>query len=672
MPQAGVSERVAQLASIENRRDAVGVTDADVSHRAVEVRRAAARALSRIASNETRAGLLKLLSDEDAEVISQAAYGLGWTCQGHEDEHVKALVARAATIDAKAKGAGDASFAVARALGRCGTAEAEQTLVLWLRGPNARPAALGLGDVSTRRKLTSETQVSLVQAAAGTPSTPVAEALYPFTRAEIGDGAIAARVREVAEQRLSAEGEGRIFAIRALGRTGLAAAAEALEKVLVGVGSYRDNERAEAAVALGRLGERAQRPLLSSVSKLAPGGDKLALASLVSGAFGPLSASLEAITAPVPKREREGLVKLAKMALPEGDDVPQAIVRRVVRLRCLAARLLAPEGGFDEPTLVGCDPSGGDEVALARLWVLGQKAEGRKAMGLLAQLSTSKSARVRAATYELVAQHKEIEDVAPLIERGLSHEHAGTVASAAQVLLARADVATQHAGKLEPLVVKALGRAWGKDDTETVAALIDASAAGHYASAKKLIEPHCSSASPTLRAHAQSALSLLGEKQAQCLTTPPKGEPAAELSQPIAGRRVVLDTDVGELSLELEPEVAPTAAARLADLAQSGFFDDMAVHRVVPGFVVQWGDRAGDGTGGAGREPLRCETSPLPFGELSVGVALAGRDTGSSQFFVTLSRTPHLDGEYARVGVAKGDWHAVTVGDRIRKAKVLP
>ncbi len=52
-------------------------------------------------------------------------------------------------------------------------------------------------------------------------------------------------------------------------------------------------------------------------------------------------------------------------------------------------------------------------------------------------------------------------------------------------------------------------------------------------------------------------------------------------------------------------------------------------------------------------------------------MALAGRDTGSSQLFVTLSRTPHLDGEYTRVGRAEGDWAALGQGDVITDAKIV-
>jgi cyclophilin family peptidyl-prolyl cis-trans isomerase len=84
---------------------------------------------------------------------------------------------------------------------------------------------------------------------------------------------------------------------------------------------------------------------------------------------------------------------------------------------------------------------------------------------------------------------------------------------------------------------------------------------------------------------------------------------------------------------------------------------------------VQFGDPKADGYGGA-HLALRCETAPVAFQPLDIGVALAGRDTGSSQLFVTLGRTPHLDGSYAWLGRAEGDWNAVAEGDVILKAKV--
>ncbi len=76
--------------------------------------------------------------------------------------------------------------------------------------------------------------------------------------------------------------------------------------------------------------------------------------------------------------------------------------------------------------------------------------------------------------------------------------------------------------------------------------------------------------------------------------------------------------------------------------------------------------------GPPGKPALRCETSPVPFIPLAVGVALAGRDTGSSQLFVMAGRYPHLDGQYAVVGSATGPWTALAEGDVIRSVKVGP
>jgi peptidyl-prolyl cis-trans isomerase B (cyclophilin B) len=97
----------------------------------------------------------------------------------------------------------------------------------------------------------------------------------------------------------------------------------------------------------------------------------------------------------------------------------------------------------------------------------------------------------------------------------------------------------------------------------------------------------------------------------------------------------------------------------------------LLVHRVVPGFVVQFGDPDGDGFGGPDLPPLRCQLGLEPFEAGSVGIALAGRDTGLSQFFVTLRRAPHLDGEYSLIGRAEPGWERLSAGDRVLKVRVL-
>jgi cyclophilin family peptidyl-prolyl cis-trans isomerase len=122
-------------------------------------------------------------------------------------------------------------------------------------------------------------------------------------------------------------------------------------------------------------------------------------------------------------------------------------------------------------------------------------------------------------------------------------------------------------------------------------------------------------------------------------------------------------TTRGSFTAELFPREAPMTVESFAALARKGYFDGTTIHRVVPDFVVQAGDPRGDGTGGPGYA-LRDELSSLPYLRGRVGMALSGPDTGGSQWFVTLSRQPHLDGGYTVFGeVASG----MEVVDRIEQ-----
>ncbi|HEX3851918.1 MAG TPA: peptidylprolyl isomerase, partial [Polyangiaceae bacterium] len=174
----------------------------------------------------------------------------------------------------------------------------------------------------------------------------------------------------------------------------------------------------------------------------------------------------------------------------------------------------------------------------------------------------------------------------------------------------------------------------------------------------------------TLREHAEKALHLLGEQGRHCDSFTPSKDSHVSSDQSTARVQLSLDTDAGPLTMTLDPAFAPVAVARVVGLARAGFYDGIAVHRVVPGFVAQFGDPSGDGYGGDGQPSLRCETSPLPFLSGSVGVALSGRDSGSSQLFVTLGRYPHLDGQYALIGQAGPGWDKLSAGDRIVHARV--
>ena len=132
--------------------------------------------------------------------------------------------------------------------------------------------------------------------------------------------------------------------------------------------------------------------------------------------------------------------------------------------------------------------------------------------------------------------------------------------------------------------------------------------------------------------------------------------------------RVTLETDRGTLEIELLPTEAPLTVAAFIALVERRYFDGTRWHRVVPNFVVQDGDPRGDGWGGPGFV-LRDEVNPMRYEVGTVGMALSGPDTGGSQYFITHSAQPHLDGIYSvfgRVAAGGAVLDAIAMGDRIR------
>jgi cyclophilin family peptidyl-prolyl cis-trans isomerase len=124
----------------------------------------------------------------------------------------------------------------------------------------------------------------------------------------------------------------------------------------------------------------------------------------------------------------------------------------------------------------------------------------------------------------------------------------------------------------------------------------------------------------------------------------------------------------GTLELELFGPEAPLTVANFLTLVDRHFFDRNRWHRVVPNFVIQDGDPRGDGWGGSGTE-IRDEINQRRYGPRTVGMALSGPDTGDSQWFITLSAQPHLDGIYTVFGRVVGNFAAlgrITQGDIIR------
>jgi cyclophilin family peptidyl-prolyl cis-trans isomerase len=277
--------------------------------------------------------------------------------------------------------------------------------------------------------------------------------------------------------------------------------------------------------------------------------------------------------------------------------------------------------------------------------------------------------------------HAEVPDIPELLASALGAKEEGVRATAAKVLTrypARAQLAGKGASvaspPIDPRVVQALTAQLGgvatSNNIELSSLLLDAAVALELLGAKPALERACASSNPTLRLHAERGLVALGGGTRRCPNVPAQ-EPAPSKPSSLGDVRLELDTDVGKLGLKLDGARSPLAVERLVELARSGFYDGQLIHRVVPGFVVQLGDPDGDGFGGPDLPPLRCQLGPDPFEAGSVGIALAGRDTGSSQLFVALRRAPHLDGEYTLVGQADPGWDRLAPGDRILKVRIL-
>jgi cyclophilin family peptidyl-prolyl cis-trans isomerase len=129
------------------------------------------------------------------------------------------------------------------------------------------------------------------------------------------------------------------------------------------------------------------------------------------------------------------------------------------------------------------------------------------------------------------------------------------------------------------------------------------------------------------------------------------------------GQQYRITTTKGEIVLALEPEVAPGSCVAFDSLVTAGYYNGKAFHRVIPNFVAQGGCPRGDGYGGM-PWTMRTEIGPQGFVEGAVGLASAGHDTESCQFFIMTAAAPHLDGRYSRFA------HVVSGMDVAQKLQV--
>lgn len=157
--------------------------------------------------------------------------------------------------------------------------------------------------------------------------------------------------------------------------------------------------------------------------------------------------------------------------------------------------------------------------------------------------------------------------------------------------------------------------------------------------------------------------------------TPPQADELADYTERARGSQVRISTDKGDMVFTFFPDDAPMHSAAFIKLAEDGFYDGLAFHRVEPGFVIQGGDPDGDGTGGPGYR-LKAEFNDKPHLRGAVAMARASSpDSAGSQFYICLNDARFLDKQYTVFGQLSDGYETldnIRRGDKMNKVTVEP
>lgn len=261
--------------------------------------------------------------------------------------------------------------------------------------------------------------------------------------------------------------------------------------------------------------------------------------------------------------------------------------------------------------------------------------------------------------------------VTPIYLTALQSGDAVITAIAAQNLAADSLLRKYHA----PAIMAAYQKLQPPIDAEAAKMIFTALAQCGDLQAKPLLEEALQIPDkPVARAAAEALQKLTGENYSSRMVK--EGKPTQDFTyqdiQNLAKTRATIQTNRGNIEITFYSNAAPLTALSFVRLAQKGYFDGLSIHRVVPNFVIQTGDPRGDGWGGPGYA-IRSEFSRWRYTRGMVGMASAGTDTEGSQFFITHSEQPHLDGKYTIFAQVKNGMDvvdALQVGDRLEKVTI--
>jgi cyclophilin family peptidyl-prolyl cis-trans isomerase len=258
-------------------------------------------------------------------------------------------------------------------------------------------------------------------------------------------------------------------------------------------------------------------------------------------------------------------------------------------------------------------------------------------------------------------------DLGELLRKRLSDKDVIVRATAAQLL-----------GELPPdesnarALAAALAEAYRDELNDAALAILDALGKQKASSASDALKTALDANDHLLRRRAAALLKAMGagDFSARIANVQTKNT-TADYQRALArsGKQALalVSTDKGSFTIELLPDDAPLTVDSFVRLAGRGYFNNLTFHRVVPNFVAQGGDPRGDGNGGPGYQ-IRCEINEARYDRGAVGMALSGKDTGGSQWFVTHSPQPHLDGGYTVFGRVTGGMEVV---DKLMRGDVI-
>jgi cyclophilin family peptidyl-prolyl cis-trans isomerase/HEAT repeat protein len=591
------------------------------------VRRRAALALGRVGLPEAADALTTLLADAEVDVRQMAAFALG-------------LIGDAAARPALQAALGDMNPLVqgraAEALGMIGNRADADAVSALVRTHVAAGALAGIG------------ADDLVY-----PQSPPAEAvrlgLYALVRFGVYE-ALAAAALDAKYQPVSAWWP----VAYALQRLPDPRSAPALLALLNTPGRYT---AAFAARGLGAVkAPAAETPLRDIVERRAAHPAVIiqalrALAAMNSTAAAPVVMAIVTDFKADPTLRLEAATALSVLASPESLDLmldlisDQSPIVRGFALRTLAR--IDPDALLT--TLSGLDAERDWTVRAAEAAALALLPPAR-AEGRLRLLLQDRDFRVVSAAMTALIASKPPWAAAELTARLKADDFAMRAAAARGLGELKVTAAV-------PNLVETYRASLGDSTYVARGAVLEALAQLDATAARPLLEEALRDKDWPLRVRAAELLEQAGVAAATTQAAirpavPGRAIDEAEwqgLVSPKYSPHAYIVTDRGGIEIELTILDAPLTVGNFIALARKGFFDGVAIHRIVPDFVVQDGDPRGDGEGGPGYS-IRDEINMRPYLRGTVGMALDWADTGGSQFFITHSPQPHLDGRYTVFG----------------------